>query len=178
MILTRIGYFGDFIVYPALVALLAAAGIGFGAGGAGWWLSVFLASVALWTLLEYLLHRFAFHHMPYLRPMHELHHASEHELIGTPTWMSVCAHAALVFAPLMLLAGLPVATAVSAGLMVGYLWYVAVHHAVHHWHPGHSTYLYRLKRRHALHHHHDQERNFGVTTGLWDRLFGTDDGMA
>lgn len=175
MILTRIGYFGDFLVYPVLMVLLAALGIRFGTEGDGRWLSMFLASVALWTLLEYLLHRFAFHHMPYLRRMHELHHSAEHELIGTPTWISVCAFGMLVLAPLMVLDDLSVATAVSAGLMLGYLWYVAVHYVVHHWHPGHSTYLYRLKRRHALHHHHDQERNFGVTTGLWDRVFGTDD---
>ncbi len=175
MILTRLGYFSDFIVYPALIALLAAAGIGLGTDGGVRWLSIFLACVALWTFLEYFLHRFVFHHMPYFRQMHERHHDAEHDLIGTPTWISVCTFAVLVLAPLTLLGDLSVATAVSAGLMLGYLWYVAVHHLVHHWHPGHSTYLYRLKRRHALHHHHDEERNFGVTTGLWDRVFGTAD---
>ena len=175
MVLTRIGYFGDFVVYPALILLLVVAGIHYGTDGDGRWLLIFLASLALWTLLEYLLHRFVFHHMPYLRQMHELHHMREHELIGTPIWFSVGVHMALVFAPLLLLTDLSDATATSAGLMLGYLWYVTVHHLVHHRHPGHSTYLYRLKRRHALHHHHDQERNFGVTTGLWDRVFGTAD---
>jgi sterol desaturase/sphingolipid hydroxylase (fatty acid hydroxylase superfamily) len=178
MILTRLGYYSDFVVYPVLIALLAAFGIRYGTIGGPRWLLIFLGCLVLWTLLEYLLHRFAFHHMPFLRQMHEAHHDAEHDLIGSPIWISVAAHALLVFVPLLLLANLSVATAASAGLMLGYLWYVAVHHAVHHWHPGHSTYLYRLKRRHALHHHHDQERNFGVTTGLWDQVFGTADGVA
>ena len=39
--------------------------------------------------------------------------------------------------------------------------------------PVHARYFYRLKRRHAQHHHVDGGRNFGVTTGFWDRIFGT-----
>ena len=115
---------------------------------------------------------------PTLRRMHELHHTSERELIGTPIRISVAIHVAVVFLPLLVLTDLSDAAAASAGLMAGYLWYVTAHHAVHHWHPRHSTYLYRLKRRHALHHHHDQERNFGDTTGLWDHVFGTNDAPA
>lgn len=65
------------------------------------------------------------------------------------------------------------ATAATAGIMLGYLWYVSVHHALHHWRMEHASYLYTLKRRHALHHHGAETCNFGVTTGFWDRLFRT-----
>jgi sterol desaturase/sphingolipid hydroxylase (fatty acid hydroxylase superfamily) len=59
-----------------------------------------------------------------------------------------------------------------AGLALGYLAYIAAHHAIHHWRiaPGHV--LYALKIRHAMHHRGD-EVNFGVVTTLWDRAFGT-----
>ena len=30
-----------------------------------------------------------------------------------------------------------------------------------------------MKRRHMAHHFHDETGNFGITTFLWDRLFGT-----
>jgi sterol desaturase/sphingolipid hydroxylase (fatty acid hydroxylase superfamily) len=58
--------------------------------------------------------------------------------------------------------------------MLGYLWYVSVHHIVHHWKAEPGTYAYALKRRHMLHHHFDDMGNFGVTSGFWDRVFGTD----
>jgi sterol desaturase/sphingolipid hydroxylase (fatty acid hydroxylase superfamily) len=57
--------------------------------------------------------------------------------------------------------------------MLGYLWYVSVHHMIHHWHPNHPSYLYTLKRRHAVHHHIDENANFGVTSVFWDRVFRT-----
>jgi hydrogenase/urease accessory protein HupE len=59
---SRIAYHADFVVYPALIvaAILAIAAwssplyrvIGLGIAGAG---------IVLWTLLEYLLHRFVLH---------------------------------------------------------------------------------------------------------------------
>jgi sterol desaturase/sphingolipid hydroxylase (fatty acid hydroxylase superfamily) len=56
--------------------------------------------------------------------------------------------------------------------MTGYLWYVSVHHSVHHWHPAHSGYLYYVKRNHAMH-HADETHNFGVTSRFWDWVFST-----
>lgn len=175
MFSTRIGYFGDFFVYPVLIAALLVGGIMWNPDAVLRWVAIFVGCLVLWTFLEYVLHRFAFHHMPFLREAHDLHHHAERDLVGTPTWLSLVAHAAFGFGPILLLTNFVDASAASAGLMLGYLWYVSVHHVVHHWHPAHSGYLYSLKRRHALHHHHDQERNFGVTTGFWDRVFGTDD---
>lgn len=174
MHLSRIGYYSDFFVYPVLIALLAIAGLGFaGTEGAAIWLAMFAACVALWTLIEYLMHRFVLHHVPYIKDMHNHHHHEEKASVGTPTWLSVSSHAAIVFIPALLLSNFVTASAVSGGLMLGYLWYISIHHALHHWHPSHSTYFYGLKRRHALHHHFDDAGNFGVTTNFWDRVFGT-----
>jgi sterol desaturase/sphingolipid hydroxylase (fatty acid hydroxylase superfamily) len=76
--------------------------------------------------------------------------------------------------PAWLLGGRLLATGLTAGLATGYLWYMVVHHATHFWIGRRDSYLYAAKRRHALHHHRDGERNFGVTTGFWDRVFGTE----
>jgi sterol desaturase/sphingolipid hydroxylase (fatty acid hydroxylase superfamily) len=38
---------------------------------------------------------------------------------------------------------------------------------------GKSRWATNLKRHHALHHYRGGESNFGVTTRIWDRLFGT-----
>jgi sterol desaturase/sphingolipid hydroxylase (fatty acid hydroxylase superfamily) len=135
------------------------------------WISIFLVCLALWTLD--LMHRFVLHHVPYIRDVHDDHHVNELEPIGTPTYLSLGLHALLVFFPVLLFSSFAMASAASCGLMLGYLWYISVHHVLHHWHPVHSGYIYSLKRRHALHHHFDGTTNFGVTTGFWDRVFGT-----
>ncbi|HWU61598.1 MAG TPA: sterol desaturase family protein [Ensifer sp.] len=174
MYLSKLNYYSDFVVYPLSILVLAILGV-LSAGGraAESWVVIFLSSILAWTLVEYVLHRFLFHHFPYIRDMHENHHHAERELIGSPIWLSLLAHLVIVFLPALLLFNLPVATALSAGLMTGYLWYVAVHHIIHHWHVSHRGYLYQLKRRHALHHHGPEGFNFGVTTGFWDRVFHT-----
>jgi sterol desaturase/sphingolipid hydroxylase (fatty acid hydroxylase superfamily) len=69
--------------------------------------------------------------------------------------------------------GFDFGTAATAGLVCGYLWYVLVHYAAHHWQPRPGSYLYRTRMRHAQHHHQSEQGNFGVTTSLWDHVFGT-----
>jgi sterol desaturase/sphingolipid hydroxylase (fatty acid hydroxylase superfamily) len=50
---------------------------------------------------------------------------------------------------------------------------VTAHYAMHHWQIRSSGFLGRLRQRHILHHHYDDLGNFGVTSGLWDRVFRT-----
>lgn len=174
MRLSVYGYYSDFLVYPLCIGGLAILGLhraqGFQFAG---WLGIVFASVLAWTLIEYGLHRFVFHHAPFIRQLHQQHHDEERTLLGTPVWFSLFAHAILLFLPAFIFFGATVASAISAGIMLGYLWYVSVHHIVHHWHAPHDSTLYRLKRRHALHHHAPDICNFGVTTGFWDRAFQT-----
>jgi len=174
MHLSRFWYYSDFVAYPVLIALLAAFGlVTVGWSGAAQWLTIFLGCVALWTLIEYAMHRFVLHHIPYAKAMHQSHHDHESASLGTPLWLSLFAHCALALMPIWVFVNFAEASAVSAGLMLGYLWYITVHHILHHWHPRHSGYLYRLKHRHAVHHHVDADCNFGVTTNFWDRIFRT-----
>jgi sterol desaturase/sphingolipid hydroxylase (fatty acid hydroxylase superfamily) len=58
--------------------------------------------------------------------------------------------------------------------MAGFLWYGIVHHAIHYRRPRTiAPRLLTATRRHALHHYSVQPGNFGVTTSLWDDVFGT-----
>lgn len=174
MPLSPIGYYCDFVVYPLLIAALAASGlVEAGLSGATQWIVTCGFFIGLWTLIEYWLHRVVFHRFPLIRDLHHDHHLNETASRGTPSWLSLSAHGLLVLLPLWLLINFEIASAVSSGLMIGYLWYVCIHHILHHWHPPHAGYVYRLKQRHALHHHIDGDGNFGVTTGIWDRVFGS-----
>ncbi|HLZ00558.1 MAG TPA: sterol desaturase family protein [Bradyrhizobium sp.] len=153
-------HFGDFVTIP--LAILTFAGL---AGLSRLYLVV--VGLLAWTLVEYLMHRFVFHHFPLARHLHQLHHDhpadpdSERSSLSTP----------LVVAPFALLslgiAGVEDGSAILAGLLAGYLIFIAVHHAVHRWPVNPRSPLYSIKLRHLVH-HHLEDCNFGVTTGFWD----------
>ncbi len=173
MQLSKTGYYADFVVYPLLAVVLSWEGLRHAPSHDGWeWLFACSGGVIVWTLLEYVLHRHVLHRLQPFQRLHDLHHARSTDLIGTPTWLSLCVFAGLA---LVLWHGIEaiLASGLTVGLILGYLWYVAVHHAVHHVKARRGSWLHRAKQRHALHHHSQHPCNFGVTTGLWDIAFGS-----
>jgi sterol desaturase/sphingolipid hydroxylase (fatty acid hydroxylase superfamily) len=158
-------HFGDFVTIPLAILMFAAL-----AGLSRWHLVV--VGMAAWTLLEYLVHRFAFHRFPLGRSLHQLHHDhpsdpdAERSSLSTP----------LVASPFGFLllgtAGLENGSAIFAGLLSGYLVFIAVHYAVHRWPIEPGSWLYPTKIRH-LTHHRLENCNFGVTTAFWDIAFRT-----
>ncbi|MCB1488495.1 MAG: sterol desaturase family protein [Bauldia sp.] len=174
MRLGKVGYYSDFVVYPVAIAGMASFALWrTWPDHYGTTLAAFVVGVAIWTLVEYVMHRYVLHHLPGVREMHEAHHREQAALIGTPIWLSLILIFGLVYVPLYL-AVPAVAGGLTAGFMLGYLWYVSVHHLIHHGGLGRSALAMRLKRRHMLHHHFNDEGNYGVTSGFWDKVFGTD----
>jgi len=174
MRLNRFVYFADFIVYPFVIAILFAVSLCLQWPPSWEGLAVGCASgVAIWSLLEYLIHRFVLHGIVYFAVMHETHHSDPRALVGAPVWLSLGAICCGALLPLCLLIAVREACCVTAGLMLGYLWFGLLHHKIHHSHPEYGTYLWRLKRHHALHHYGRTPCNFGVITSAWDRMFGT-----
>jgi sterol desaturase/sphingolipid hydroxylase (fatty acid hydroxylase superfamily) len=174
MKMSKLGYFSEFLLFPPLVLLAVL--LAFRSSTSpqpAIWVIVYGAGLFSWTFIEYLLHRVLFHHAPILSRIHERHHHSPQDLIGTPAWASVLIGLIAVASPLWAALGFDLGTAATAGLVTGYLWYVFVHYATHHWRPRRESYLYRARLRHARHHHLSHSGNFGVTTGVWDQIFGT-----
>lgn len=175
MKMSRFGYFCEFLFFPPLIlfAILLTHHRSTLQRPVEW-LFVFAVGIVGWTLIEYFLHRILFHHAPVLSVIHERHHDEPQELIGTPVWASTLVGLFAVACPAWAIAGLELGTAAVAGLVTGYLWYVFVHYASHHRQPRSNSYFYRARLRHARHHYLSHDSNFGVTTGLWDRIFGTE----
>ena len=170
----KAGYLADFIVYAmasAALALLLAIVAPYQRRTE---LLVFaLLGLAAWTLVEYLLHRFVLHGMQPFRAWHAEHHRQPRALIGTPKLLSSALIAALVFLPVLVLSDLWRASALSFGLLTGYMVYAVVHHATHHW-RAEKGWLRRIKRHHALHHSPVAAASrFGVSSALWDVVFRT-----
>ena len=58
------------------------------------------------------------------------------------------------------------------GFVFGYLLYGSMHYAIHAWKPP-FKWMKALWRNHHLHHYKNEELGFGVSTTLWDHVFGT-----
>jgi sterol desaturase/sphingolipid hydroxylase (fatty acid hydroxylase superfamily) len=127
-----------------------------------------------WGFFEYVLHRWILHGPPSIaRVNHAYHHADPSVLIGTPVFVILIGATAIwMLLSLAMPAGLA-AVAVS-GLYSGYNSFAIVHHIGHHY-SGRLAQLRIVGRLEQFHdaHHARQNVNFGITTTLWDRLFGT-----
>jgi sterol desaturase/sphingolipid hydroxylase (fatty acid hydroxylase superfamily) len=170
---SKAAYRADFVVYGLAVLGLAAALL-LGAPGPAWpLLATAAGGYLLWTVLEYGLHRFVLHGLQPFRAMHEQHHRRPRARIGTPTVVSAPMFALLVFAPAWWLVGTWFASALTLGLLVGYLAYAITHHVCHQG-PAHSAWSMRHQRWHARHHQRAATPGcFGVSHRLWDHVFGT-----
>jgi sterol desaturase/sphingolipid hydroxylase (fatty acid hydroxylase superfamily) len=170
---TKIGYYAELFVYPIVVGGLFLYEVhrsGF-ALHLFWWFAA-VCGAMLWTLAEYLVHRFVYHKVPVLRELHGMHHSHPCDLIGAPIWVSVTIFSSL-FLLLAHLWDVEIAGGMTSGLIVGYISYLLVHDAVHRWRLAETSWLRSYRLRHLRHHRYPVPGNFGVTTGIWDLVFGT-----
>jgi hypothetical protein len=161
----RIRHFGDFFTVPlAFVIFLGMAGVHR--------LHLVLAGVAAWTLVEYLVHRFVFHHHSVVRRLHQLHHDHPNDPDAERSSLSTPLFAFPVGFLVMGAAGVKDGSAIFAGLLLGYLTFITVHYVVHRWPINANSWLYSARMRH-LTHHRFENCNYGVTTIFWDIVFRT-----
>lgn len=160
----------DYFVFPPIIL----ASIIWGAQGLHWYTAagLFVVGLACWTLAEYVLHRYALHHLPWFSDQHTAHHEEPRAMIASPTVFSFVFFYLVGFVPVWLLFGFYVSLGWFAGFLTGYVMFGAVHEMVHH-SQNQSAIMRYWKRLHAIHHHGNSDRNFGVITGFWDHVFGT-----
>lgn len=159
-----------FWVYSPVVLAALAWNLYAGTAGPLAWLVSLAAGLFLWTLIEYVMHRYLLHRVA---PHYE-HHAEPTVVayIFAPLWLS--GSAAVLLCGLLALAtgSWQRAALVESGTIAGYLFYEAVHVRIHSRAAGGR--LLRLWRKyHYYHHFADDTRCFGVTSPLWDWVFRT-----
>jgi len=129
----------------------------------------------LWTLVEYLLHRWVFHRFGTMfRSTHPRHHAFPRDLrylFAQPVFVSA-GSAMLMMLLWMVTGSWYEALKVMIGLWAGYLYYELVHYRIH-FADNAGWSLRRQRRAHFKHHFDDPTRGFGVTTPIWDWVFRT-----
>jgi len=148
------------------------------------WQTIMMFAVGMlsWSIVEYTLHRFVFHvstdttmwnYFHFFA--HGIHHLTPNDstrLTFPPTFSGV------IGLSLAQLPGvIPYWTgihAVLAGLSLGFVLYDAAHYYFHHgeakWLP---MFLQKAKSSHLDHHYKNDNANYGVTSPLFDWVFGT-----
>jgi 4-hydroxysphinganine ceramide fatty acyl 2-hydroxylase len=142
----------------------------------------FLAGNVIWTLLEYFLHRFLFHIDDVLPDanwalvLHFLLHGIHHylpmdrlRLVMPPILFFTLSY------PFTQLGHLIFPKAIANGIIAGaytfYILYDCMHYALHH--TRLPQYMAEMKKYHLAHHYKNFELGFGVTSKIWDYVFGT-----
>jgi len=140
----------------------------------------FVVGFLIWTLTEYVLHRWVFHRFeddPKRQRMHFLLHGVHHDyptdrdrlvmplLTSVPIGVIVLALFYLSIEPRF-------AEPAFAGFTLGYLAYDGTHYAIHRFNQRTRVGKW-LKHHHMRHHYMDHDGGFGVSSPLWDFVFRT-----
>ncbi|UCD25382.1 MAG: sterol desaturase family protein [Gemmatimonadota bacterium] len=163
---------------------------------------LFVAGLIIWSIAEYVVHRFGFHvsrdaeekvqdtidglaadqsalraigNFEQLRYFlaHGVHHTHPNDSKRLVMPPVVSIPLAVLFYFLFKLAFGPVDMLPAfAGLVTGYLVYDMTHYAVHHVRPRTRIGRY-LKKHHFRHHYMDPRKNYGVSSPFWDVVMGT-----
>ena len=139
---------------------------------------VYISALFFWTLFEYLMHRYVFHFInekiwskKFHYAVHGIHH--EYPRDKERLFMPPLPGFALIF----LLTGffyLFFSNSVfifMAGFLNGWALYVSIHYIIHVYQPVKPVKI--LWTHHAKHHYKDGNKAFGVSSPLWDYVFGT-----
>lgn len=142
--------------------------------------ALFFIGILVWTLTEYLLHKYVFHFNAkskigkrFVFMFHGLHHDDPQDptrLVMPPV------PAILIVSVLWQIFALVVPTqfmnAFMANFLIGYLCYDYIHYATHHF-PMTSKIGKYLRKYHLQHHYSGEASKYGVSNPLWDYIFGT-----
>jgi sterol desaturase/sphingolipid hydroxylase (fatty acid hydroxylase superfamily) len=126
-----------------------------------------------WTLIEYVSHRFVFHGSRAPRAFregHGRHHGAPKARLALPFFTSPLVGLAITGAAAAAI-GASLGALFTGVCAVGYVAYGGLHHLVHN-SDSHRAPVAWLRAVHDVHHARPN-RNFGVTSPLWDLILGT-----
>tara|TARA_B100001109_G_C18864333_1_gene476044 strand:+ start:2396 stop:3019 length:624 start_codon:yes stop_codon:yes gene_type:complete len=141
-------------------------------------LGLFVLGMLTFSLVEYLMHRFIYH-LPSVYQeggiafaLHGIHHKfpRDKKRLVMPPILSVVLASIILSLNFFLMGnnGFPF----TAGFLFGYAAYLSVHYIVHRYKPPNNVFRV-LWIHHSIHHYQDDEVAFGVSSPLWDYVFGT-----
>lgn len=140
---------------------------------------LFFGGWILFTFAEYNVHRYLYHlsatterREKIAYTIHGVHHdyPKDKQRLAMPPVLSVIIGTVLLLIFELILDKYSFST--LAGFMVGYAFYLLVHYSVHIFRPP-NNFLKALWTNHAIHHYGSNDTLFGVSSPLWDYIYGT-----
>jgi sterol desaturase/sphingolipid hydroxylase (fatty acid hydroxylase superfamily) len=133
-------------------------------------LAVLITGLFTWTFVEYVIHGWLSHTFhTFATALHAVHHRDPDAVFTIGAWIPI-AVVWIVFAGVF---GWTSGMTFFSGAVSGFIFYEAVHYRFHFCRPRGRFETY-LRARHLVHHEHYPNRCFGVTSALWDLVFGTE----
>jgi sterol desaturase/sphingolipid hydroxylase (fatty acid hydroxylase superfamily) len=140
----------------------------------------YVLGIFMWTLTEYVFHRFVFHFVPKSKIgkqlhfiLHGVHHAYPNDSLRLVMPPGLSIPLSSMFCILFYFIFGKYFTVIFAGFMSAYLVYDMLHFAVHHVSAPDTKWFNSKKIRHMKHHYLHSETEFAVTSPYWDRIFNT-----
>ena len=139
----------------------------------------FLGGILFWTFFEYIAHRFIFHlvsekkslqKFAYILHGNHHHYPRDRQRLFMPPLPSIILASAIFGIMFLLLR--QNALMFFPGFLFGYLMYGTMHYAIHAWNPP-FKWMKPLWRNHHLHHYKNELNGYGVSSTIWDHVFGT-----
>jgi sterol desaturase/sphingolipid hydroxylase (fatty acid hydroxylase superfamily) len=146
---------------------------------AGITVAMFLFGFVAFTWVEYATHRYIFHMSTYTQlrekfqyTVHGVHHEypKDKERLAMPPLLSITISTLLLLLFRLIMGDF--AFAFLPGFLVGYAFYLSVHYMVHVYQPP-KNFMKILWINHSIHHYKHGEFVFGVSSPLWDYIYGT-----
>jgi sterol desaturase/sphingolipid hydroxylase (fatty acid hydroxylase superfamily) len=142
-------------------------------------IGLFATGLITFTWVEYNVHRHVFHMPTYTKvreklqyTLHGIHHEfpKDKDRLAMPPLLSITISTVLLLLLRVIMGDL--VFAFLPGFLVGYAAYLAVHYMVHAYQPPKNVFK-KLWVNHSVHHYKDGEVIFGVSSPLWDYIYGT-----
>lgn len=144
---------------------------------------LYALGLCLWTLIEYVLHRFLFHIERWL-PDHPVAFTAHFLLHGVHHYLPMD-RLRLVMPPAMFVIlctpiykfchfvfrDYNISMSVFCGGLMGYVMYDVTHYSLHH--KKLPEFMKEVKKHHLDHHYKNYDLGYGVTSKFWDSVFGT-----
>lgn len=144
-----------------------------------WVIFYFILGMIFWTFSEYMLHRFLGHvpKSPFNRTRFHKEHTKHHFIrdyfaLNIDKLLTCIAFGPVVFFISYFLVSKEFATFFTIGFLVMYFVYELIHRNLHVRKPTHR-YAAFMRVHHFYHHFGDEQMNHGVTSPVWDVVFGT-----
>lgn len=140
---------------------------------------MFVLGLISFTWVEYNMHRHIFHMKTFSAmraklqyTIHGVHHEfpKDKDRLAMPPILSVTIATVLLLVFRVILGDF--VFSFLPGFLVGYAYYLSVHYMVHAFQPP-KNFLKVLWINHSMHHYRDGESIFGVSSPLWDYIYGT-----